>query len=192
MEDKEANIQILIAACIKGNTVAQDKLFKSMYALVMSVCRRYSRNKEEAHEMLNDCFFRAFRNLQKYDSSFPFSPWLKKLCVNCCLRYLEKYKKKMHFEIWNEQEADKRYSYIQLPDTSDQNYLLLLDNLPIACKTVINLYVFEGYKHAEIAEKLNISVGTSKSNLHRAKRLLFDMLEKQGNYSLKIKTNYGG
>lgn len=192
MENKEANIEILICECIKGNTLAQDKLFRSQYSLVMSVCRRYSRNKEEANEMLNDCFFRMFRNMDKYDNTYPFSPWLRKLCVNCCLRYLEKYTKKIRFEMWDNQSVDTRYEEIELPDALDHNYLLLLDDLPLACKTVANLYVFEGYKHSEIAEQLNISVGTSKSNLHRAKKLLFAILERQGKYSIKRKNNYGG
>lgn len=191
MSKERTNINILIEECQRGNQMAEDRIFKMYYPFVGGICRRYSRNKEESEEMLNDCFFRLFQQLDKYDPAYDFNPWLRKLTVNCCLRYLQKHKKRLHFSEWNDETMESFHSDHSLPEASDLNYLNLLHGLPEASKTIINLYVIEGYKHHEIAQLLNISVGTSKSNLHRAKKLLYEMLERAGRGKLKLKSNHG-
>jgi RNA polymerase sigma-70 factor (ECF subfamily) len=123
---------------------------------------------------------------------FPFNPWLKKLCINCCLQYKRKYFKKhslfeLHDSYKNIESID-----LAMPEVEDKDYMQLLSKLPQACKTVLNLYVIEEYKHQEIADLLGISIGTSKSNLARAKRLLFKMLEKDSRSKLKLKSNLDG
>ena len=188
---KSSNIKLLIGQCQQGSQLAQDKLFRLFYSQVASICRRYSRSKEESEEMLNDCFFRMFKQLDKYDPSFEFEPWLRRLTVNCCLRYLQKYKQRLQFTEWNEAIIENNNDHIILPEAKDLNYLILLQGLPESCKTIINLFVIEGYKHHEIAEMLNISVGTSKSNLHRAKKLLYELVERAGRGKLKLKSKYG-
>jgi len=185
------NNTLLIEECLKGNPLAQDRLFEYYYGFVYSICKRYSKNEDSTKEMLNDTFYRCFKKLDKYDLKYPFEPWLRKLCVNCCLRHIEKYKRKIDFDTIDKLEVADNQDHIFLPEVEDLNYLKLLEKLPHACRIVINLYVIEEYKHHEIAEKLNISVGTSKSNLHRAKKLLFEMLEKKGKNSLKLKSTYG-
>ncbi len=191
MQYESSNTKLLIEQCQQGNQLAEDQLFRLYYSQVAGICRRYSRSKEESEEMLNDCFFRMFKQLDKYDPSFDFSPWLRKLTVNCCLRYLQKYKGRLSYTEWNDNIIDGKFSENLLPEAKDLNYLNLLHGLPEACKTIINLFVIEGYKHHEIAEMLNISVGTSKSNLHRAKKLLYDMVERAGKGKLKLKSNHG-
>lgn len=193
MKSNKGNIKLIIDGCLQGNVLLQDKLFKMFYSFVMSICSRYGSSTEESKEMLNDTFYTVFKHISKYDPQYPFEPWLRKVCVNTCLKYKRKYlkegDKKATLEVTDEL---LNREYTALPEVEDLNYLQLLQHLPEACKIIINLYIIEEYKHHEIAEALNISVGTSKSNLHRAKQLLYKMLEKDKRGRLKLKSNYGG
>lgn len=126
--------------------------------------------------MLNDTFYTVFKNLDKYDLKFPFDPWLRKVCVNCCIQYQRKYFKYPEtLELANE-DFNKAKEEIEWPHHSQIDYMSILEKLPMAYRTVLTLYAIEGYKHHEIAEKLNISIGTSKSNYHRAKKCFMSEL----------------
>lgn len=191
MKDSRPNIQLIIEGCLRGSDLSQDKLFRLFYGFVLSICKRYSSSNEESKEMLNDTFYTTFNHISKYDKAYPFEPWLRKLCINTCLKYKRKYIKEWDKDTISLDEVTTETT-VELPDTVDLDYLKLLQHLPEACKTIVNLYIIEEYKHHEIAEALNISVGTSKSNLHRSKQLLYKMLEKDNRGRLKLKSNYGG
>lgn len=192
MKRSQTNIKLVIDGCLNANSLSQEKLFKLKYGYVKAICYRYANTSDEAKEMLNDSFYTLFKNLSKYDNKFPFEPWLRKLTINTCLKYKRKYSKEWRTDELTESHESLQTTNIVLPSTDELNYLHLLKNLPDACKTIINLYIIEEYKHHEIAELLDISVGTSKSNLHRAKQLLLKMLEKDSKGNLKLKSNYGG
>ncbi len=192
MTSNKANIKLIIDGCLREQTLFQDKLFKLYYGFVMSICVRYASNKDESKEMLNDTFYTVFKNISKYDDQYPLEPWLRRVCINTCLNYKRKYVKEWSKDSLIELNDDTVNGHISLPNAVDLDYLQLLQHLPEACKTIVNLYIIEDYKHHEIAELLNVSVGTSKSNLHRAKQLLYKMLEKDKRGRLKLKSNYGG
>ncbi len=191
MRPDSANIQLIIDGCVKGVPAAQKRLFQLKYGLVMSICRRYATGADEAKEMLNDTFYTAFKYINKYDTDRPLVPWLSKLCVNCCLQHMRKYSSKETFvELTNDNQLDNEDTPLDdyvFPESP--HYMKLIAQLSKAYKTVLNLYVIEEYKHQEIAKILGISVGTSKSNLFRAKRLLYDMLEKDSRFILKLKND---
>ena len=192
LKQNKTNIQLVIEGCLNRQPDAQRRLFELRYGLVMSICMRYGKNSEEAKEMLNDTFYTVFKFIDRYDNSYPFEPWLRKLCVNCCLMYQRKYFKKEKLFPLEEKYADQQITEIKIPDASELDYMKILNKLPPACKTVINLYVIEGYKHHEIADQLNISIGTSKSNLARAKRLLYEIIEKDSKGNLILKKGQHG
>ena len=175
MNFDNTNISLIISKCLDKDVLAQKKLFEYRYGYVYSVCKLYSKNSAQTKEMLNDTFYTVFKNLEKYDTSFPFDPWLRRVCVNCCLQYQRKYSKEPEFielplmEIQSIEE-------VNLPSPGQIDYISILKKLPPAYRTVLSLYAIEGFKHYEIAEKLGISVGTSKSNYHRAKKLFLKML----------------
>ncbi len=181
------NIQLIIDGCLVNDQAAQKRLFDLRYGFVMAICQRFARHRQEAQEMLNDCFYTLFKFIDRYDSTYPFEPWLRKLCVNCCLMYQRKYFKTEQSYPLDEMHEELQYEEMQLPSLESYDYMKLLDKLPPACKTVLVLFVIEGYKHSEIAEKLGISTGTSKSNLSRAKKLLFEMVEKNSKGQLTLK-----
>ena len=136
---------------------------------------RYASTREDAVEMMNDGFLKAFKYLKSYDSTLPIKPWLRKLMVNSALDHLKKYEQNLEAKYMEEQikllVADEGQHQVSYEDLLDMVRLL-----PPAYRTVFNLYAIEGYKHDEIAEILGISSGTSKSNYHKAKQKLQQML----------------
>jgi RNA polymerase sigma factor (sigma-70 family) len=137
----------------------------------MSVCLPYADDREEAAEVLNDGFMKIFKSVKTFDLSRPFEPWFRKIMVNTAINSY-----RHHRLVIQGEEMEKARHAAEPENTlssiSYQEILDLLRKLPPAYRTVFNLYAIEGYKHEEIAEMLGISVGTSKSNLHRAKEAL--------------------
>ena len=155
---------------------AERKLFELYYGYVITICKRYGKSKQEREEMVNDAFYTVFRYLERYDEQYDFKPWLRKVCINSCLQYLKKYKITFETEELTQLVEDKT---IVLADDIDSEHIFqMINQLPRAYRIVFNLYIIEEYKHHEIAELLGISVGTSKSNLSRAKMKLEEIIMK--------------
>lgn len=148
------------------------------YAYGMSIALRYGNSRVEAVEILNDAFMKAFENIRKYDLNKPFKPWLRKIIVNTAINHFHKNNKVYK---WEDLEQAKNKLVTEESVISGINYdeiVEMVQELSPAYRTVFNLFVIEGFRHEEIAELLGISVGTSKSNLYKAKRNLRVMLEK--------------
>lgn len=146
------------------------------YAYGMSICIRYSDNRDEAAEILNEGFMKIFTNIQKYDFSMPFKPWLRRILINCSINnYKIKVKRQQEVSLENSTEKDDQEGI--LSGIAYHEIIDMIQKLSPAYRTVFNLYVIEGYKHEEIAEMLGISVGTSKSNLSKAKQNLREILK---------------
>jgi RNA polymerase sigma factor (sigma-70 family) len=137
---------------------------------------RYADNRDEAAEILNDGFMKIFNNLTKFDFSRPFAPWLKKILVNTAINHYHQKERIIQTQelesLQHESDSEKILSGISYDEV-----VALLQKLSPAYRTVFNLHVMEGYSHEEIAEMLNISAGTSKSNLFKAKQQLKKMLK---------------
>jgi RNA polymerase sigma-70 factor (ECF subfamily) len=169
IEDKA--LYRLLDACRKGDRHSLDRLYKEYYGYSMGICLRYSRTREEATEILNDGFFKIFRKLDHYSPGLSFKGWLRKVMINSAVDYFRRNEK--HY-------ANLDISYVQyesdqanvLDTLSEKDILAAVQRLPESYRIVFNLFVIEGYKHEEIATMLNISVGTSKSNLSVARRKL--------------------
>ncbi len=142
----------------------------------MSVCLRYAANREEAVEILHDGFMKVFTHLDQFDNNRPFTPWFRKIIINGALNhYKQSLKHSCEVGLENIPELpDLKIS--ALTQLEYRDLIKIIQSLPLAYRTVFNLYALEGYGHAEIAELLNISVGTSKSNLFRAREKLRMML----------------
>ncbi|MFY0601469.1 MAG: sigma-70 family RNA polymerase sigma factor [Cyclobacteriaceae bacterium] len=146
------------------------------YSYAMSICLRYSNNKEEAVEVMNDGFMKVFIYLKKFDFTKPFQPWLRRIMINCSIDHFNKENKhNRHNDLESAAEISNDDS--QLSDISYDEMLVLVTELPPAYRTVFNLHAIEGYKHEEIAQQLGISVGTSKSNYFKAKQKLQNQLK---------------
>ena len=164
--------QLLIKGCIAGDRAFQTKLYDLFAPRMLGVCMRYAKNREEAEEILHEGFLRVFTYIKKFKGSGSFEGWIRKIMVNCALA---KYRNKIHLNpVIRLDAADYNIPGEQdiLSNLDAKELLALVQTLPAGYRIVFNLYVFEGYKHREIAEALGISEGTSKSNLYDARSFL--------------------
>jgi RNA polymerase sigma-70 factor (ECF subfamily) len=170
----------LIALCIKQDRKAEFELYKLTYSYLMSICMRYSKDKDTASESLNLGFLKILKNLTSYKSSIPFKSWIRRVMVNTLI---DEYRK-------NKREKEKIMyvnEYYDSPDFSEVNealsrlnYQQLLSQinlLPEATKKVFNLFAIDGYSHKEIGEMLMISEGTSKWHVNAARQKLKEYIE---------------
>ncbi len=176
----------LIACCKEGNPECQKQLYQQFYNYGMTICSRYARNREEAKELLNDGFYKVLTRLDKYNPELSFKGWINKIFVNTAIDH---YRKTQH-EPYN---VDLEYAETYETDSeilaqiSAAEVLELVQQLPPAYRMVFILYAVEGFKHHEIAEKLGITTGTSKSNLAKAraklKTLIASTHQSKGRYA---------
>ncbi len=165
-------LQILVEGCLQRDRRCQQGIYNLLAPSMMVVCLRYTRSREEAEEVLQDGFVSMFRNIDQFKNIGSFEGWLRRIVVNCAL---QKYRSKKSRFTTIHLKDDLNYfpSTISSPDRLDEKEMVrLIQRLPPAFRMVFNLYVFEGYKHREIAEILGINEGTSKSNLFDARTIL--------------------
>ena len=170
----------LINRAKKGEPKAQRSIFEAMGKPLFMLCLRYVKNQHDAEEVLSIAFTKAFKKLSdfEYQNHGSFEAWIKKITVNECLMLLRKRKNAPLIVEPKENLAENCESII---DTlNHQELFQLILRLPEGYRTVFNLYEIEGYTHAEIAEKLGISTGTSKSQLSKAKAYLREIIIKLG------------
>lgn len=171
----EDNLDSVIKACIDNNNQAQRTLIKLHLGFAKSICARYSSNEQEVEEMINDGFLKIFNNLSKYDSAQPFKAWVRTIMVNTAIDYYRSNKKyQLHVTI-NEIELTD-FNDDVISQLSVEEIMGLISKLSPMYRMVFMLYVVEGYKHKEIAERLGIQEGTSKSNLQDARIKLQEMI----------------
>lgn len=145
----------------------------------MSITLRYAESRDEAAGILNDAFMKVFTNIKQYDTDRPFKPWLRQIIVNTAINHYHQSKEhRMVDQIDFGAEEIRREEQILSGITYDE-IIEMVQELSPAYRTVFNLYVIEGFKHREIADMLDIAVGTSKSNLSKAKQNLQSILEKK-------------
>ena len=170
----------IICQAKKGSQKAQRAIFdlfgKRMYVL----CLRYVRIQEDAEELLSNGFIKAFENLASFEvrAQYSFESWLKRILINECLMFLRKQNRAPMMVEPDETIASVEENPFQKL-SADELFEVIL-KLPEGYRTVFNLYEIEGFSHPEIAEKLGISVGTSKSQLSKAKVFIKSLLSKNG------------
>jgi len=160
---------------LKNNRKSQRLLYEHFYSYGLSICLRYSESREEAVELLNQSFMKIFKNLKNFDLNKDFKPWLRKITINTCINNFKK--KKIDFSVELEEAENQTTANDIISNISYSEIIGMIRKLSPAYRAVFNLYVIEGYKHEEIADILNISIGASKSNLSRAKKHLRSILK---------------
>ncbi|MEM9895186.1 MAG: RNA polymerase sigma factor [Bacteroidota bacterium] len=173
--------QDLIQQAKLGSNAAQQAIYQNLSTPLMGVCLRYLKNREDAQDILLEAFLKIFKNLDNfsYESDAAFYGWAKRITINESLMLLRKNKDINFLSITEEFETEPDVSFLQ--ELNTRHLLETIRQIPVGYRTVFNLYEIEGYSHQEIAEKLNISVGTSKSQLFKAKKLLREKLEQKQN-----------
>lgn len=164
----------IIQACRKQQRDAQRKLYEIMAPKLYYLCKRYLKKEEEIEEVLADSFYIIFTKLEQLKENLAFEAWARKITVNQCLLQL---KKNLNFNLYLEDVAYSDQPLVEeVTDLEEEDLLNLVHYLPEGCKTIFSLFVIEGYSHKEIAAQLQISEGTSKSQLNAAKSKLKELV----------------
>lgn len=171
----------LIKGCVKGKEKAQFMLYEQYKGIFYGLCLRYCRNKTDAEEVLQEGFVKIFNSISKFEGKGSFEGWMKRIIIFTSIDYYRSKSKKN--EVLNEfedHEVDNEVNANILEAMDAELIIDLLQQLPNGYRTVLNMYAIEGYTHKEIAQKLEISEGTSKSQLSKARKLFQNILNEAG------------
>ena len=171
----------LIEGCKKGKRKSFELLYKRYSPVLFGICYRYSKSRDEAEDILQDGFIRIYQKIGTFEGKGSFEGWMKRIMINTSINhYKSNLKHYFHDEVENHQLIDDGEINLNEMDSSlDRMQLVrLIQELPDGYKLVFNMYVIDGLTHNEIAEELNISVNTSKTQLFKARKKLREKLEK--------------
>ena len=163
----------LINQVQNNNRAAQKQLFGQFSPTMLSTCRQYIKDLHNAEDVMLCAFMKVFQNINQYRNGGSFEGWIRKIMIRESLSFLRS-KKELNFI---EDASQSVLSVVSDSYEVSNDYQKLIDDLPKGCRYIFVLSVIEGYKHQEIAEMLNISVGTSKSQLAYAKKILKQQIE---------------
>ena len=175
------NERQLIAAAAQEDQEAQQQLYKKFSGKMLSVCRMYIKDLQHAEEVMLTGFFKVFTHLKDFKNEGSFEGWIRRIMIRESISFLRNHQK---LEFREEMITNESFNNVQ--SGIDVEYLQrLIDELPEGYRVVFIMYAVEGYKHSEIAELLNITSGTSKSQLFKARKMLQEKLQ------IKHTTAYG-
>ena len=164
----------LIEACKRNDRQAQKRLYDDYADAMYNICYRMLQNHDDAQDVLQTAFVQVFKNLDKFKYISTPGSWIKRIVINCCISHCRKQK-----VIFEELNADTNYVDEEFSEYNDELVIKIKEafkELPLGYRTVLSLYLFEGYDHGEISEILGISRSTSKTQYHRAKKKLKEIL----------------
>ncbi|GAB3730998.1 RNA polymerase sigma factor [Spirosoma lituiforme] len=167
----------LIVALKRGESRAHKIVYERFAGKMLAVCTRYCANKDDAEEVMLDGFMRAFEKIEQFREEGSFEGWIRRIMVTESLMFLRKAKQWRQEVPIDEVTVEPDYEWADTA-VNESDLMRLVNQLPDGYRTIFNLYAIEGYAHAEIAEMLGISEGTSKSQLSRARMILQTSLKK--------------
>jgi len=164
-------LDILLNGCKKGKPKSQEALYHRFAAAMYGICLQYASSEEDAQDIMQEGFVKVFRKLDQVKNSAAFPGWIRRVMINTAL---EKYRSQVHLQRLDDlkEEADEVTEDGIFENLTCQELITLIQSLTPRYRLVFNLYAIEGYNHQEISKELGISVGTSKSNLSRARAIL--------------------
>ena len=174
-EEKE-----LIELAVENNRHAQHQIYSKFSPKMLSVCRQYIKDLQQAEDVMITAFMKMFTNLKHFEHKGSFEGWIRRIMINECISYIRVQKKVKFIE--DENYYEESFNNIESKFSVD-DIQFLIDSLPDGYRMVFNLYAIEGYKHQEIAELLGINEGTSKSQLSHARKMLQTNITELKNYN---------
>lgn len=176
----EKELIIHLEGCRTGNRTSQQRVYGHFYGYALAVCSRYASTNDEAKEVLNDAFFKIFTKIDHYNPDYSFKGWLHRVVVNTAIdRYRSRQNQPITEDISQAQSIEIETEVVE--NLTREEIFKMVQHLPPAYRTVFNLFVVDGFSHPEIAQKLNITEGASKSNLSKARMKLKKMLTTNAN-----------
>lgn len=175
----QADVRKIVEGCADRNAEYQQFLYKTLYSKMMVVCQRYANRPEDAKDLFQDGFIKVFDKIGKFNFKGSLEGWIRRIMVNNAIDYYRKNKNKFAMSetlVETQQIAEEVEGEGLFDGVSADVLLSFVQQLSPVYRTVFNLYILDDYSHAEIAEELGISEGTSKSNLSKAKKNLKQMV----------------
>ncbi|MEM6272753.1 MAG: RNA polymerase sigma factor [Bacteroidota bacterium] len=169
--------QKLAESCAKGRSASQEELYNRYRRKMFGVCLRYTGDRDTAEDVLQDGFIKVFKSIGSYSGKGSLEGWVRRIMVNTALEYHRK-RARMHPVVDIDQAYNLDSGHDLVSEMSRAEILELIQDLPDGYRTIFNLYAIEGYSHREIAEQLDISEGTSKSQLARARYQLQESIHR--------------
>ena len=169
--NKSLTEEELLEGCRRGRASAQRGLYDRLAPKMLGVCLRYIKDREEAEHVMIGGIVKVFEKMDQFKSEGSFEGWVRRIIVNDCLMYIRK-NRNMSLETDIETATNHPDLSVMEDSLNQEDLLKMIGELPVGYRTVFNLYAIEGYSHAEIAEQLDISENTSKSQLSRARKWL--------------------
>ena len=173
--------ETILQGCIEGKRNAQYQLYRKLASTMLGVCVRYSQSRQEAEDVLQEGFLKVFQNIASFRKEGSLEGWVKRIMINHALNRFRKNRKQPFYEDIeeiNETEIIETIEESAINESYPAELLLtMIQSLPPGYRVVFNMYVFEDFSHKEIAETLNISENTSKTQLMKARRVLRKKLE---------------
>jgi RNA polymerase sigma-70 factor (ECF subfamily) len=166
----------IIAGCRAGDRKYQELLYQRFASKMFTVCIRYAAESNSAQDLLQEGFVKIFKNIDKFRGDGSFEGWIRRIFVNTCLEFVRK-KANMYVVQDTETVKVEYQDENALQKLMKEDLMEMIQSLSTGYRTIFNLYVIEGYSHKEIAELLNVTEGTSKSQLARARYLLQKKVE---------------
>ncbi len=180
----ENELKNIVRGCVNKQRKEQQQLYQKFYGKMLAICLRYTKNMDQAKDILQDGFIKVYGKIDQFDHKGSFEGWIRRIMVNTAIDYFRKSKK--DFILLGSDEAlaniasdESDEAEDQMYDFSPQEIIEAMHKLSNAYRVVFNLYVYENLQHKEIAKKLGISEGTSKSNYSKAKKNLKKILLNQ-------------
>lgn len=179
MAGDDKDIQAIIEGCKEDDRKAQEQLYRNYYRVMMNLCLRYTKNETDALEVLNTGFYKVYKNIIRFDAAkASLYTWIRAIIINSCLDFI-KVKQTLSVAGELEQAANVHVPPAAISNLSAMEILKMVRELAPATQAVFNLYVMEGYNHAEIGKLTGISEGTSKWHLSEARKKLQKMINEQ-------------
>lgn len=178
---EEIDERALIEGCLNEDRESQEQLYRLFADKMFSVCLYYAEDRDEACDFLQDGYLTVFRKLDQYNFSGSLEGWIRRIIVNTALSHLRR--KKKFNAIIEEVKYEEEYEQmdeVEMEQIPVKKIISMVNSLPGKCALVLKLYALEGYTHVEIAEIMDITVGTSKSQLNRARTLLKKEIKSKG------------
>ena len=172
----------IVDGCLQNDRHCQELLYRMYFAKMMSMCKRYTDDRDIAMEIVNNGFLRVFKKLNTFSFKGSLEGWIRKLVYHSLSEYFKKHSKYLQFLVF--EDHDNSVNANALTNMYEEDLLKMVDTLPPATKEVFRLYAIEGFTHPEIAKQVSISVGTSKWHLAAARQKLKALIAKNSNYRL--------
>jgi RNA polymerase sigma factor (sigma-70 family) len=168
----------IIDGCRTSQRIFQEALYRNFAKKMFSVCLAYAKDRSAAKDILQEGFLKIFAKIDQYDNTGSLEGWVRKVITNTAIDHFRKHQREDVFVKMDSGNQETAIHNEMLEKINADELLYFLERLPYGARMVFNLYALEGYLHKEIAHKLGISEGTSKSQFNRAKSLLQEMIFK--------------